>query len=146
MSNLATAKAMIAAYNAQDVDLYVSYMTDDACEANYRGDVVREGKEGTRSGLAAAFARWPPNHAEIVEAHTKGGATVERANVRSSATRTHTRTVTRDKTGTAVVEQWIIHGSGHAWSGGSTDGTYTDPHGPDASREMLRFFFEKPRG
>lgn len=67
MSNLATAKAMIAAYNAQDVDAYVSYMTDDACEANYRGDVVREGKEGTRTGLAAAFARWPQNHAEIVE-------------------------------------------------------------------------------
>ena len=55
MSNLDTAKAMIAAYNAQDVDTYVSYMTDAACEANYRGDVVREGKEGTRSGLAAAF-------------------------------------------------------------------------------------------
>ena len=49
MSNLATAKAMIAAYNAQDVDTYVSYMTDDACEANYRGAVVREGKEGTVS-------------------------------------------------------------------------------------------------
>ncbi|MES2493629.1 MAG: nuclear transport factor 2 family protein [Pseudomonadota bacterium] len=65
MSNLATAEAMIAAYNAQDVDTYVSYMTDDACEANYRGDVVREGREGTRSGLAAAFARWPQNKAEI---------------------------------------------------------------------------------
>ena len=65
MSHIDTAKAMIAAYNAQDVDTYVSYMTDDACEANYRGDVVREGKEGTRSGLAAAFARWPQNHAEI---------------------------------------------------------------------------------
>lgn len=67
MSNLATAEAMIAAYNAQDADLYVSYMTDDACEANYRGAVVREGKEGTRSGLAAAFATWPENKAEIRE-------------------------------------------------------------------------------
>lgn len=72
MTNLATAEAMIAAYNAQDVDLYVSYMTDDACEANYRGDVVREGKAGTRSGLAAAFARWPQNRAEIVERQAIG--------------------------------------------------------------------------
>ena len=67
MSNLATAEAMIAAYNVQDVDTYVSYMTDEACEANYRGAVVREGKEGTRSGLAKAFAVWPQNRAEIRE-------------------------------------------------------------------------------
>lgn len=72
MSNLPTAEAMIAAYNAQDVDLYVSYMTDEACEANYRGDVVREGKEGTRTGLAAAFARWPENRAEIRDAQEIG--------------------------------------------------------------------------
>ncbi len=66
MSNLAIAEAMIAAYNAQDVDTYVSFMTDEACEANYRGAVVREGKEGVRSGLATAFARWPHNRADIV--------------------------------------------------------------------------------
>ena len=72
MSNLATAEAMIAAYNAQDVDAYVSFMTDDACEANYRGAVVREGKEGTRSGLAAAFARWPQNNAEVREKQVIG--------------------------------------------------------------------------
>lgn len=72
MSNLATAKAMIAAYNAQDVDLYVSYMTDDACEANYRGAVLRDGTEGTRSGLAAAFKLWPENKAEIREAQEIG--------------------------------------------------------------------------
>ena len=81
MTNLATAKAMIAAYNAQDVDLYVSYMTDAACEANYRGDVVREGKEGTRSGLAAAFAKWPQNHAEIVEQQAIGNFVIFREHV-----------------------------------------------------------------
>ncbi len=69
---IAIAEAMIAAYNAQDVDTYVSYMTDDACEANYRGAVVREGREGTRSGLAAAFAKWPQNHAEIREKQAVG--------------------------------------------------------------------------
>jgi hypothetical protein len=69
---LGIAEAMIAAYNAQDVDAYVSHMTDDACEANYRGAVVREGKEGTRSGLAAAFAKWPQNKAEIREKQAIG--------------------------------------------------------------------------
>ncbi|AXB76488.1 nuclear transport factor 2 family protein [Novosphingobium sp. P6W] len=81
MSNLDTAKAMIAAYNAQDVDLYVSFMTDDACEANYRGAVVREGKEGTRSGLAAAFVRWPANNAQIVEASQIGSYVLMREHV-----------------------------------------------------------------
>jgi hypothetical protein len=66
------AEAMIAAYNAQDVDTYVSYMTDDACEANYRGAIVREGKEGTRSGLAAAFIKWPQNKTEIREKQAIG--------------------------------------------------------------------------
>jgi poly(hydroxyalkanoate) depolymerase family esterase len=86
----------------------------------------------------------PSNAARIVEAEVKGGDSVECVKARSSASRTHTRAVTRDKTGTVVAEHWLIHGSGHAWSGGSADGTYTDPHGPDASREMLRFFLEEP--
>jgi hypothetical protein len=80
-ARIAIAREMIAAYNAQDVDTYVSYMTDEACEANYRGAVVREGREGTRSGLAAAFAKWPQNHAEIVEARAIGNYVLFREHV-----------------------------------------------------------------
>jgi poly(hydroxyalkanoate) depolymerase family esterase len=54
-----------------------------------------------------------------------------------------TRKVHRGAAGEIVAEQWTVHGSGHAWSGGRRSGSYTDTNGPDASKEMLRFFMRR---
>jgi len=63
---------------------------------------------------------------------------------RAAGGRGYTRHVHRSPAGEVLAEHWVVHGSGHAWSGGSRQGSYTDPGGPDATAQMLRFFLQHP--
>ncbi|WP_200306231.1 extracellular catalytic domain type 1 short-chain-length polyhydroxyalkanoate depolymerase [Paracraurococcus ruber] len=87
----------------------------------------------------------PRNGDQVIAQSAAAGdlrTTVQRGQVPGG--HAYTRTLHRDAAGQPILEQWLVHGGGHAWSGGSAAGSYTDPRGPDASREMLRFFLEHP--
>jgi poly(hydroxyalkanoate) depolymerase family esterase len=74
------------------------------------------------------------------------GSVVSRAHrARSEGGRDYTKRIYQDHSGITLLEDWTIHGSGHSWSGGSAAGLHTDPAGPDASREMVRFFLARRR-
>jgi poly(hydroxyalkanoate) depolymerase family esterase len=60
-----------------------------------------------------------------------------------SASGSHfSREVFSDAQKRVLVETIVVDELAHAWSGGAADGTFTDPKGPDATAEMLRFFFQ----
>lgn len=86
----------------------------------------RNGEHIIAQSLPADFAR------SAAQSSTEQG--------KGSNDRGYKRTIHSDPSGRTVAEHWVVHGSGHAWSGGSNRGSYTDPKGPDASREMMRFF------
>jgi len=85
-----------------------------------------------------------PRNGDHVIAQSKGSTSVksEVHRGRIAGGHSYTRTIHIDGNGRAILEHWEIHGAGHAWSGGSPAGSYTDPRGPDAAKEMLRFFLE----
>ena len=80
-----------------------------------------------------------PVNGDQVIARATPATTLETKVVRGSG---YVRTIQVDAAGRSVLEHWLLQGVGHAWSGGSPSGSYTDPRGPDASREMVRFFLQ----
>lgn len=89
-----------------------------------------------------------PSNGDGVAAQATGGSSLqsEMRQDRIPGGHTYSRNILRDSDGRASCEQWTIHGAGHAWAGGSPSGSYTDPQGPDATAEMLRFFLEHRLG
>jgi poly(hydroxyalkanoate) depolymerase family esterase len=84
-----------------------------------------------------------PSNADVIFASARvawNGAAETMQRGRSPGGLAYVRKVLVDSDGRPQLEQWTIDGLGHAWSGGSPDGSYTDRLGPDASREMVRFF------
>jgi poly(3-hydroxybutyrate) depolymerase len=89
----------------------------------------------------------PRNGDQVIAQSTKTTLTDLRTTVQQGRVprgHAYTRRLHADASGQTIFEHWVIHGAGHAWSGGSPAGSYTDPQGPDAAREMLRFFLEHP--
>jgi len=87
----------------------------------------------------------PGNGGHVIAANVPPGSVVDTTQGQAPGGRRYTRELHRAPDGRVVAEHWVVHGSPHAWSGGSTQGSYTDPQGPDASGEMLRFFMAHGR-
>jgi poly(hydroxyalkanoate) depolymerase family esterase len=94
----------------------------------------------------------PANAAVLIE-HALAAASPDQrpGTVRTAVTRgrvpgghAYTRTCYHDAAGASLAERWTIHQGGHAWSGGIPHESYTNPHGPDATAEFIRFFNEHP--
>ncbi|WP_119156000.1 alpha/beta hydrolase family esterase [Caldimonas tepidiphila] len=87
----------------------------------------------------------PRNGQQLIEAAVGPHALAQAEHGRSAHGQRYTRTLYRSASGLPLGEHWELHGSGHAWSGGSARGSYTEPRGVEASREMLRFFLAHPK-
>ena len=88
----------------------------------------------------------PCNGAEVAaQGADRDDAPLQTERISAPGRHAYTREVARDDAGRVLAEHWLVHGAGHAWSGGDAAGSHTDPRGPDASAEMLRFFLEHPR-
>lgn len=97
----------------------------------------RNGEQVIAAALGAAAG------AQDSHARPSGNARVEQGV--SAQGRRYTRSTQHGDQGQALTEHWLVHGAGHAWSGGHASGSYTDASGPDATLEMLRFFFDHPK-
>lgn len=127
---------------AKDVPSAFAAMAGTAVEAGpaHSGTAVRT---IVFHGTADATVH-PSNGDRIVQRAVSGAVrqVVEQTQSGQINGRSYARIIATGPDGRDMLEHWQITGLGHAWSGGQAGGSYTDTKGPDASAEMIRFFFE----
>ena len=156
VAGLSAGGAMAAVMGATYPDLYAAIGVHSGLAYRSANDVVSafaamRGEPGTTAAAGAAPVRTivfhgdadetvhPSNAAKIIRAHFHQSGIVEHLD---SAHPDYVRILSRDEHGKVWGEQWLVRGIHHGWSGGSSEGSFTAPSGPDASREIARFFLD----
>lgn len=161
VAGLSSGGAMAAIMAATHPDLYAAAGVHSglaygaACDLPSALAAMRSGSAGAKAASVPTIVFHgdrdslvhPANGEELI-AQWLGDRSASAMSVETGANANgygYTRRVLRGASGQPVLEHWLVHGAGHAWSGGSASGSHADPRGPDASREMVRFFLANPR-
>jgi poly(hydroxyalkanoate) depolymerase family esterase len=162
VAGLSAGGAAAAIMGATYPDLYAAIGVHSGIACGAASDLPAAYAVMQRGGAGAMPVHTPPRIVPTIVFHGDNDSTVNPLNgdavvaqaTKAAGNRRHTedgqvigghsyrRTRHFDADGRTVVEQWVVHGAGHAWFGGSPAGSYTDPRGPDATKEMVRFFLE----
>jgi hypothetical protein len=77
MSNLDIASAQLDAYNAQNLEKYMTYFTEDCVVSGLNGTPTETNAAAIKARYAKAFAQFPENKAELLNRIAVGNTVVD---------------------------------------------------------------------
>ena len=77
MSNIDIAGAQLDAYNAQDLEKYMTYFTEDCVVSGLNGTPTETSRDAIKARYAKAFAQFPQNKAELKNRIAVGNTVVD---------------------------------------------------------------------